>query len=58
MRVALFVALGMLAGCVSGTEIVTGKQRSPIAPEMVRFYADPPSAFDTIVTWNKLTKTA
>jgi len=46
----LLLALAMLAlgACASGSAIVTGKPRAPIAPEQVRIYLEPPAAFDVI----------
>lgn len=38
----------MLVGCASGSTIVTGTPRAPIAPERVRIYLDPPESSEVI----------
>jgi hypothetical protein len=43
----LLAALTLL-GCASGSTIVTGTPRAPIAPERVKFYLDPPERFEVI----------
>ena len=50
LRFSLLLALAVLVvgGCASGSAIVTGNTRTPIAPEQVRIYLEPPSAFETI----------
>lgn len=50
-RPALFLlALAVLAigACASGSAIVTGKTRTPGAPEQVRIYLEPPTQFEVI----------
>jgi hypothetical protein len=37
-----------LAGCASGSAIVTGTKRSPLTPEQVVLYLEPPSKFEVI----------
>lgn len=37
-----------IAGCASGSALVTGIKRAPIAPESVKIYLDPPAVFETI----------
>lgn len=46
----LLLALAALAigACASGSVIVTGKPRAPIAPEKVKIYLEPPAAFEVI----------
>ena len=41
--VALFVA-----GCTSGSTIITGNIRTAIEPSEIRIYLDPPAKFETI----------
>lgn len=38
----------LLAACASGSAIVTGTPRSPIAPELVKIYLEPPPQFEVI----------
>lgn len=38
----------MLVACASGTALVTGTARAPVAPEQVRLYLDPPTEFEVI----------
>jgi len=38
----------LLVACASGSTIVTGNTRAPIAPEHVRIYLDPPAEFEVI----------
>jgi hypothetical protein len=47
---SLFPALAMLAlaACASGSAIVTGNTRNPVAPEQVKLYLEPPAAFELI----------
>lgn len=50
-RSALFLlALVVLAvgACASGSAIVTGNVRAPIAPEQVKIYLEPPAEFEVI----------
>ena len=42
------VAILTLAACATGSAIVTGNTRDPVAPEQVKIYLDPPAAFETI----------
>ena len=46
----LLLALAVLsiAACASGSAIVTGNTRTPIAPEQVRIYLEPPTSFEVI----------
>jgi hypothetical protein len=39
-----------IAACASasGSALVTGNARAPVAPEQVKIYLDPPAAFDVI----------
>ena len=37
-----------LTSCASGSAIVTGKTRTPVAPEQVKLYLEPPASFETI----------
>jgi len=48
-RHALITALILLlAGCASGSAIVTGTAKTPIAAEHVTLYVDPPAEYETI----------
>ena len=47
---SLALALLTLAGCASGSAIVTGTTRPPVAPEQVTIYLDPPADFEVIGT--------
>jgi len=38
----------MIAACASGSAIVTGNKRAPIAPQQVKIYLDPPAIFEVI----------
>ena len=42
------VAMLVLTACASGSAIVTGDKRTPIAPENVKIYLEPPATFETI----------
>jgi len=44
----LAFAVLAIAACASGSTIVTGTTRTPIAPEQVRLYLEPPAAFEVI----------
>lgn len=46
----LLLAIGILAlgACASGSAIVTGNTRAPLAPEQVKIYLDPPATFEVI----------
>ena len=49
MRLAfLFFSAALLSACASGSYILTGVQRTPIDPSLVRLYADPPVSYETI----------
>lgn len=37
-----------IAACATGSAIVTGKTRAPIAPEHVRIYLESPASFEVI----------
>lgn len=37
-----------IAGCATGSAIVTGSTRAPVAPDQVKIYFDPPAAFEVI----------
>jgi len=41
-----------LTGCASGSSILVGEAREPIAPEKVRPYIEPPESYDTIALLN------
>lgn len=50
-RTALFLvasAAFAVAACASGSAIVTGTTRTPVAPQEVKLYLDPPEAFEVI----------
>ena len=38
----------MIAACASGSAIVTGNKRTPVAPQQVKIYLDPPAIFEVI----------
>jgi hypothetical protein len=42
------VAMLALAACASGSAIVTGTTKDPVAPEQVKMYLEPPAAFEVI----------
>jgi hypothetical protein len=44
---AFFIVFAVTA-CASGSAIVTGTKRAPIALEQVRLYLEPPADFETI----------
>src|SRR5262245_28801477 len=46
----LLLAIGILAlgACASGSAIVTGNTRAPLAPEQVKIYLEPPATFEVI----------
>lgn len=44
----LIVALAGLAGCASTSKVMLGPARTPIAPEAVRVYVEPPARFQEI----------
>jgi len=41
-------ALLAIAACATGSAIVTGKTRTPLAPEQVRIYLESPASFEVI----------
>lgn len=57
-RALLLLALVALAiaACASGSVLVTGKTRAPIAPEQVTIYLDPPKEFEVIGLVNASSK--
>jgi len=46
--VLLVFATLALAACASGSAIVTGTKRPPIAVELVKLYLEPPSEFEAV----------
>jgi hypothetical protein len=51
MRFALILlalVVPLIAACASGSAIVTGTTRAPIAPEQVKVYLEPPTDFEAI----------
>lgn len=44
----LVPAVLAIAACATGSAIVTGNTRAPVAPEQVRIYLEPPAAFEVI----------
>jgi hypothetical protein len=44
----LSLALLALGACATGSAIVTGKTRAPVALEQVKIYLEPPVAFEVI----------
>ena len=46
--VLLTFAIPAIAACASGSSIVTGSTRAPIASEKVRLYLEPPADFEVI----------
>lgn len=47
-RILLSFAVVAIAACASGSAIVTGTTRAPIASEQVRLYLEPPGDFEVI----------
>ena len=47
-RVAVLAAASILAGCATGSAIVTGTQRSPVDLGQVQLYLPPPSNYESI----------
>lgn len=39
---ALFLLAFIVAGCATGSAVVTGRKRAPISPDSVRLYSSPP----------------
>ena len=44
----LALVVFLLGACASGSAIVTGNTRAPIAPEQVKIYLEPPDGFEVI----------
>ena len=44
----LLLSVTMLAACASGSALVTGTARTPVAPEQVQLYLEPPTEFEVI----------
>lgn len=44
----LMLAVIVIAGCATGTHIITGNQRSPIPSEQVVLYPTPPKKYEII----------
>ena len=42
------LAVLAIAACASGSAIVTGNKRPPVAPEQVKLYLEPPAEFEVI----------
>lgn len=41
-------AIGLIAGCASGSVIVTGQERPAIEPSQVQIYLEPPQDYEVI----------
>jgi len=37
-----------ISACASGSAVVTGEKRTPVAPQQVKIYLEPPAAFEVI----------
>ena len=49
MRSLLIILIALVvAGCTSGSTIITGNIRTAIEPSEIRIYLDPPAKFETI----------
>jgi hypothetical protein len=46
--ILLTFAMSAVAACASGSSVVTGSTRAPIASEHVRIYLEPPADFEVI----------
>jgi uncharacterized lipoprotein YajG len=46
----LALAVAALAGCATSSHVLTGTPRSPIPPESVRVYTQPPPTYEQIAT--------
>lgn len=46
--ISVFVILGILSGCATGSTIITGTKRSAINPSEVKIYLDPPTEYENI----------
>lgn len=44
----LSVVALLLAACASGTALVTGTPRNPLAPEQVNIYLEPPAEYEIV----------
>ena len=42
------LAVIALAACASGSAIITGTTRAPVAPDQVKVYLEPPASYDVI----------
>ncbi len=42
------LSTSVLLACASGSAIVTGKTRQPVAPNQVKIYLEPPASFEII----------
>lgn len=47
-NIAIYLCALILAGCASGSAIVTGVKRPPLIPDQVQLYLEPPSSYDII----------
>jgi uncharacterized protein YbjQ (UPF0145 family) len=50
MNILGVLAVIILAGCATGTALVTGEKRAPISPDQVRIFNSPPAQFEVIAT--------
>lgn len=48
----MFTLVMWLAGCATGSAIVTGTPRAPITPQQVTLYLEPPAQFEAIALLN------
>ena len=46
--ITLFITLFILTSCATGTAIVTGTTRTPINPENVKLYLQPPAKYEAV----------
>lgn len=46
--ILLALAVLTLGACASGSALVTGNARAPVAPQQVKIYLEPPAAFEVI----------
>jgi hypothetical protein len=47
-RTSIVIAIISLAGCASGSAIVTGQVRPAVSPELVNLYLEPPAEFEIV----------
>src|SRR5262245_49022452 len=47
-RLAILVLACMVIGCASGSVVLTGTKRSPIAPAEVKLFSTPPQKYEVI----------